>query len=174
MSAREIHLLAGDAKGAERELRWGYETLQQMGEKAARSTLAANLAEALYRLGRYEEAESFARESLEAGPEDIASQVGGRTVRAKLLAMKDMHDEAERTAREAVALAEATDDLFTLGQTYMALAEVLPLADRREQAIEALEAAAETSDRKGNIVTAKKARALLADLQPAPSTDAPG
>jgi hypothetical protein len=56
----------------------------------------------------------------------------------------------------------------------MAFAEVLLLADRCEKAIEALEAAAETSDRKGNIVTADKARALLADLQPAPSTDAPG
>lgn len=175
MRAREIHLLAGDTEAAERELRWGYEALEQVGEKAARSTLSASLAEALYRLGRYEEAEDLARESLEASsPEDIASQVMGSTVMGKILAVKGVYDQAEQTAREGVALGERTDDLFTLGEGQMALAEVFLLADRREQAIEALEAAAETSDRKGNIVTADKARALLADLQPAPSTDAPG
>jgi tetratricopeptide (TPR) repeat protein len=175
MNAREIHLLAGDVEGAERELRWGYETLEQMGEKAARSTLAADLAEALYRQGRYEEAEQVVRAGLEAAsPEDVASQVMGRTVRAKLLAVKGMHDQAGQTAREAVALAEKTDDLFTLGGAQMALAEVFLLAGRREEAVEALEAAAEASDRKGNLVTRERARTLLARLQPAPSTDVRG
>jgi tetratricopeptide (TPR) repeat protein len=173
MSVREIHLLAGDAEGAERELRWGYETLEQMGEKGRRSTLAGNLAEALYQQRRYEEADHFALAGLEAAsPEDIASQVMGQTVRAKLLAVKGMHDDAEQTVRTAVTLAEGTDDLFTLGQTYWALAEVLLLANRREEAIAALQAAAEASDRKGNLVTAKKARALLATLEPVHSTDA--
>jgi class 3 adenylate cyclase/tetratricopeptide (TPR) repeat protein len=175
MNTREIHLLAGDVDGAERELRWGYETLEQMGEKAARSTLAADFAEALFRHARYEEAEQVVRAGLEAAsPEDVASQVMARTVRAKLLAVKGMHDQAEETAREAVALAERTDDLFTLGQTYWALAEVLLRAGRREEAVEALEAAAKTSECKGNLVTAEKARALLARLRLAPSTDVPG
>jgi DNA-binding SARP family transcriptional activator/tetratricopeptide (TPR) repeat protein len=166
MNAREIHLLAGDTDGAERELRWGYDTLDQLGEKAARSTLAADFAEALYRQARYEEAEQVVRAAIEAAsPEDVASQVMGRAVMAKLLGVKGVEDEAEQTAREAVALAEQTDDLFTLGQTHMALAEVLLLAERREQAIEAFEAAAETSERKGNVVTAERARAQLAELR---------
>jgi tetratricopeptide (TPR) repeat protein len=79
--------------------------------------------------------------------------------------VKGRYDQAEQTAREAVALATGTDDLFTLGQAHMALAEVLQLAERREEAIEALEAAAETSNRKGNIVTAGKARAKIAELR---------
>ena len=37
-----------DTEAAERELRWGYEALEQV----AHSTLSADLAEALYRLGR--------------------------------------------------------------------------------------------------------------------------
>jgi tetratricopeptide (TPR) repeat protein len=41
MHAREIHLLAGDAEGAERELRWGYETLTEVGEKPAALRLPA-------------------------------------------------------------------------------------------------------------------------------------
>ena len=158
-------LPGGAAEDAVRELRWGYETLEQMGEKAGRSTVAGNLAEALYCLGRFEEADDFVRACLEAAsPEDIASQVIGRMVRAKLLAVKGMYDRAEQTAREAVALAEGTDDLFTLGQAHMALAEVLQLAGRPEDSIKALEAAVEASDRKGNVVTAEKARALIADL----------
>jgi len=175
MTTREIHLLAGDTDGAERELRWGYDTLDQIGEKAARSTLAADLAEALYRQARYEEAEQVVQTSLEeASPDDVASQVMGRTVRAKLLGVKGMHDEAEQTAREAVALAEQTDDLFTLGQANMALAEVLLLAERREEAIAALEAAAEASDRKGNVVTAEQARAQLAVLRPPAGSSSQG
>jgi class 3 adenylate cyclase/tetratricopeptide (TPR) repeat protein len=166
MHAREIHLLAGDNKGAELQLRRGYESLERMGEKGYRSTIAGNLAEALYCQGHYEEAEYFVRVCLEAAsPDDLASQLAGRTAKAKLLAVKGRYDQAEQTAREAVALATGTDDLFTLGQAHMALAEVLQLAERREEAIEALEAAAETSNRKGNIVTAGKARAKIAELR---------
>jgi tetratricopeptide (TPR) repeat protein len=162
---REIHMLAGHVEEAERELRWGYETLEQMGDTAVRSTLAAELAEALY-CQRYEEAEYFVRAGLEvASPKDVASQVIGHTVEAKLLGVKGMGDRAERTARDAVALAETTDDLFTCGEANLALAEVLLLIDKREEAIKALEAAADASDRKGNIVSAERARALLTELE---------
>jgi hypothetical protein len=95
-------------------------------------------------------------------------------VRAKLLAVRGIRDRADQTAREAVALAERTDDLFTLAEANIALAEVLQLAGRWEEAIAPLKAAVEASDRKGNVVTAKKARTLLAGLQPAPSTQIPG
>jgi hypothetical protein len=47
----------------------------------------------------------------------------------------------------------------------MALAEILLAAERRDEAIEALEAAAEASDRKGNVVTAGQARAQLEELR---------
>jgi class 3 adenylate cyclase/tetratricopeptide (TPR) repeat protein len=172
MKAREIHLLAGDVEGAVGELCWGYETLEQMGEKNARLTLAGNLADALYHQGRYEEADHYVRACLEAATEDIGSQYTGRSVGGKLLAVKGRHDDAERMVREAVALVEDTDDLFTLGQVYEALADVLLQADRREEAIAALKAAAAASDQKGNLVTAEKARSLLASLQSTPSMDA--
>jgi tetratricopeptide (TPR) repeat protein len=164
--AWELHLLAGDAREAEREFRWGYETLGEMGSKRDAPGLAALLAEALYRQGRYEEAEELARACFDAAsPEDIAFQVVGRTVGAKLLAVKGLHDQAERVAREAVALAEKTDDPFTLGQAHLAHAEVLLLAGRGEEAISALEAAADASERKGNVVTARQARAKIAELR---------
>jgi tetratricopeptide (TPR) repeat protein len=95
-------------------------------------------------------------------------------VRAKLLAVKGEHDQAEQTARDAVALAEKTDDLFTLGQAQMALAEVLILAGRGEEAIGAFEAAADASERKGNVVTARQARAKIAELRLPTGSSSPG
>ena len=54
-----VELLAGTPDAAERELRWSYETLEDMGEKGYLATSAALLAEACYALGRYPDAERF-------------------------------------------------------------------------------------------------------------------
>jgi tetratricopeptide (TPR) repeat protein len=165
-SAEEVGLLLGDAEFAERELRTGYEFLEAIGERALRSTIAAHLAEALYRLDRKAEAEHFADLSLElASREDIASQARGRAVKAKLLAAKGDYEAADHLAREAVGLTDDTDDLFQRGQILMALAEVLRLGGRDIEAIPVLRQAAEVSERKGNVVTAQEARARLAALR---------
>jgi class 3 adenylate cyclase/tetratricopeptide (TPR) repeat protein len=171
--ADDVGVLTGDAEFAERELRAGYERLDAIGESGVRSTLAARLADALFELGRQLEAEHFADLSLEiASPDDVASQAWGRAVKAKLLAASGDYEAACRFAREAVHLAENTDDLFMHGQVLIALAEVLCMAGRETEAIPILQSAAEVSERKGNVVTAENARALLATLQAAPSTDA--
>ena len=68
-------------------------------------------------------------------------------------------------AREAVARSERTDDLVMQGQVLMSLAEVLRRAGEHEDAVPVLEAAVEVSERKGNVVTAGKARAQLAELR---------
>jgi hypothetical protein len=44
--AEEVGLLLGDAEFAERELRAGYESLEAIGERGLRSTIATHLAEA--------------------------------------------------------------------------------------------------------------------------------
>jgi tetratricopeptide (TPR) repeat protein len=104
-----IELLAGDPAGAERELRWGYDTLRGIGELSWLSTLAAILAESLYAQGRDDEAAQFARASEEsAGAEDTHSHALSRSVGAKILARRGDWRESERLAREAVALADTT------------------------------------------------------------------
>jgi class 3 adenylate cyclase len=164
-SAEEVGLLLGDAEFAERELRAGYEFLEAIGERALRSTIAAHLAEALYRLDRRAEAEHFADLSLGlAARDDIASQARGRAVKAKLLAAKGDYEPADHLAREAVGLSDDTDDLFMHGLVLMALAEVLRLGGRDADAIPVLRQAVEVSERKGNVVTAQEARAHLAGL----------
>jgi tetratricopeptide (TPR) repeat protein len=163
--AVEVGLLLGDAEFAERELRAGYEFLEATGERGIRSTIAADLAEALYRLDRMAEAEHFADLSLElTSTDDIASQVRGRAVKAKLLAAKGDYEAAYHLARDAVGLSDDTDDLFQRGQARMALAEVLRLGGRDADAIPVLRQAVEVSERKGNVVTAREARARLAGL----------
>jgi tetratricopeptide (TPR) repeat protein len=110
--AEQVGLLLDDAEFAERELRAGYEFLEAIGERGNRSTIAAHLADALYRLDRMPDAEYFADLSLElTASDDIASQARGRAVKAKLLAAKGDYDAAYQLAREAVGLSEDTDDL---------------------------------------------------------------
>jgi class 3 adenylate cyclase/tetratricopeptide (TPR) repeat protein len=169
--ADDVGLLVGDAEFAERELRAGYECLEEIGDEGFRSTLAARLADALYQLGRHAEAAHFADVSLEiTSRDDIASQAWGRAVKAKLMAAKGDYEAARRVAREAVELSENTDDLYMHGQVLMALAEVLCLAGRATEAVPILESAAEVSERKGNVVTAGKARARLTELKAAASS----
>ena len=88
-----------------------------------------------------------------------------RQVRAKVLARRGEHAEAERLAREAVAIGDETDMLNAQGDANADLAEVLLLAGRADEAVAALEQAVERYERKGNLVSAQRARARLAELR---------
>jgi predicted ATPase/class 3 adenylate cyclase len=157
--------LGGDLQRAEEIERRGYEELKRVGEKSLFSTLAAQLADVLYRQGRYEEAEGIAGESEQAAPaDDIASQSMWRGVRAKVLARRGEFDEAERLAREGVALREGIDFLTNTPQVWESLGEVLRLAGRNDEAAQALEEAAKLHERKGNRVSTKRVRKQIASL----------
>jgi DNA-binding SARP family transcriptional activator len=104
-----VHLAAGDAAAAELELRTAFETVSDLGEQAA-PTFAAMLARALAAQGRNDEAYAFSVESERtAGADDLTTQVQWRGPRALVLARRGETAEAERLAREAVALAAQTD-----------------------------------------------------------------
>ena len=89
-----------------------------------------------------------------------------RPVKAKVQARRGDHQEAERLAREAVAIAETTDDISGQGDVYADLAEVLELGGRPDEAIAALEQALARYERKGNLVSGGRARERLAALTP--------
>ena len=156
MSAQEAHYverLAGDRAAAVRVLRESYAQLESMGERAYLSSAAALLGHMLDAQGELDEAEEFTRESQEAAaPEDIFSQLLWRSARAKVRARRGESAEAESLAREAVALADATDLLNPQGDTRADLAEVLALAGRRVEAVTVLKEAAERFEQKGNTV----------------------
>jgi class 3 adenylate cyclase/tetratricopeptide (TPR) repeat protein len=155
-------LLAGDAAAAERQLRWGVDTLKEIGELAWLSTVAGILAEALYAQGRYDEAEEFIQVSAEtAGSDDAYSQGLLRSVRAKIHARRGEAEDAERSGREAVAIAETTDFLFLHAFALASLGEALQLVGRPEAGEPVLADALRVCEQKGYVVGARRAHELL-------------
>jgi predicted ATPase len=158
-----IELLAGDPVAAERELRAGYDKLNEIGELSWLSTTAALLAEAAYLVGRVDEAEELTRASEEsASADDRYSHALLRGVRARVLAGRGDASAAEQLARESVAFADETDFLDLRWHTRIGLAEVLRSGDdHAEAARDLLAEAVEIAERKGNLVAARRARGLF-------------
>lgn len=158
-------LVLDDASAAEAALRPAVESLQRMGEQGMMSTAVAMLGEALYRQGRDDEAmlATIASESATA-EDDVASQMAWRGVRAKILARRGDYREAERLARKGAAFADETDLLNMSGDAHLDLAVVLAATGRTEEATEELGRALGLYERKGNLVSARRARSVLADL----------
>jgi tetratricopeptide (TPR) repeat protein len=157
-----VDLLADDPTSAEHDLRRGDEALLAVGESGSRSTVVAVRAEALYRLGRYEEA-LVATETSEAlaQPDDLMSQVVLRGVRGKSLARLGDLAQGERLCRDALTRMEGSDLINLHADTLMSLAEALRLASKDAEATTRLKEALALYERKGNIVAARKVLALL-------------
>jgi DNA-binding SARP family transcriptional activator len=154
-----------DPVAVERELRPGYEALVRIGEKSGLSSVAILLAQAVYALGRYDEAEDLARETRGASrPIDVQSETIWRTVKAKVLARRGESQAAEGLAREAIAFVEQSDFLPVHADALMDLAEILRLAGHPGEAKPAAEEAIRLYEQKGNVVAAAKARAQLEAL----------
>ncbi|OAI54153.1 hypothetical protein AYO48_01320 [Gaiella sp. SCGC AG-212-M14] len=162
----DVELLAGDPVAAERKLRRGYSILEGLGERRVRATVASRLAKVVYLQGRYDEAEHLTKTSEQlAGTGDVASQIEWRSVRAKLVARRGELEHAERLAREALRLAEQTDDLGSQATVLVDLAEVLRSAGRTGDTIALLDRAGELFEEKGNVVAARAAREILSRAQ---------
>ena len=160
-----IELFAGDPVAAERIFRQGYGALEQMGERGYLSTVAGLLGLAVFDQGRLDEAEELAGVSKQACDEsDIESQMLWRQGQARVLAARSQLVEAEHLAREAVRIGETTDDLTSLGEAYLDLAEVLRIADRPDGAASTLQTAIDLFAKKGVLVLQDRARASLAEL----------
>jgi class 3 adenylate cyclase len=167
-----VPLRAGDAAGAERELRPAYEALKTMGEKTHFSTMVELLANAVYMQGRHEEAEELTRECEEAArPNDIHAHIRWRAIRAKVMGRKGEFESADMLAREAVAFAAESDFLNSHADALVDQAEVLRLAGRREDASSAVESAIGLYEQKANVLSATTAHAVLDDIRsPSPSS----
>jgi hypothetical protein len=163
MYAGWAELIAGHSTTAEQELRVGSEALERMGERSYLSTTAAFLARAVFFRGRYDEAERLTRVSADsASDDDRITQAMWRGTRAKVLARRGDVD-AERFARESVALSLETDCLNMQADALVDLAETLRLLDRRGGAADLLEQAIGLYTQKGNVVSANAVGALLGE-----------
>jgi class 3 adenylate cyclase/tetratricopeptide (TPR) repeat protein len=161
-AAGVIETLAGDDAAAERALRLGYDTIDELGERAYLSTVSALLANAICAQGRYEDAEMFCSLAEEVGADDdLTTQVLWRSARAKVLAARGEIDEALRLAGAAVAMAEETDDVNMRADALMDLAEVVAVGGDTAAREQALRRAHELYVAKGNQVSAAVADRAL-------------
>jgi len=148
-------LLVGDLAEAEAELRWGYQTLRDMGERAGLSTVAAYLARVLTAQRRFDEAQELTLESEQTtAVGDLASQIAWRGTRVLCRLAAGDPASAEEISRAAVALAEGTDDLELKGFAHAGLAAVLAALDDPRAAAAEREAAAAAYLAKGDVVSA--------------------
>jgi tetratricopeptide (TPR) repeat protein len=161
-----IELLAGDPAAAAAFGEEGCRLHEELGEQPFLAAAAGSLAQALYALDRLQEADAWAGRAADLAREAWAHMLW-RQVRGKVLARRGEHAEAQRLAREAVAIADDTDQLDRQGDAYADLAEVLRLGGKPDEAAAALEQALGRYERKGNLVSAERARTRLAELQDA-------
>jgi tetratricopeptide (TPR) repeat protein len=122
--------------------------------------VAARLARELWATGNYEEARGLAergRDVSVAG--DLWAEAIWRQALALVEAASDNRAIAERLAREAVAIVGRSDALNIQGDAFRDLAEVLAVAGRIDESINALEQALDRHQSKKNL-------ALVAQVQP--------
>jgi tetratricopeptide (TPR) repeat protein len=159
-----VELLAGRPAKAEETLRESCELLQRLQQTPLLATRAGELAAAIYAQKRYEEAEQWTRLAQDsAGADDLDAAVSWQPVHAEILARRGALVEAERLARETVELIRRTDSVNRHAETLLALSEVLHIAGRQEEAFAVVREALRLYEAKGNLVSAKRARALLPD-----------
>jgi tetratricopeptide (TPR) repeat protein len=161
----DVEIEAGDASAAERAYRLNYEIYEQAGLESFKSTAAANLAEVLCTLGRFDEAEGFATIAKSvAAEDDLSSQVFGRSALAMVLAARGESDEAEQLAREAVQMLDDAESPGAQGAVRMHLARVLRLAGKAEEARHTAKEALEFFERKRNLPSSDATRAFISEL----------
>jgi tetratricopeptide (TPR) repeat protein len=166
--AAYVSMLEGKPGQAERDLREGVEIARRIGDLGHLSSTAPLLADSLYALGRDDEALALTEEGEQATIEgDVDAQMHWQRVRGKILARRGQHEDAVLLATKAVEVARSTDYLDLQGWALLDLAEVLQLTGRPEEAIPVLREALDAFERKGNVVMAKRARALLEELSSA-------
>jgi class 3 adenylate cyclase len=158
-----LEMLAGEYQRAAELMQTSYDQLTATGDRAFSSTVAAWLAAALLELGRDDEAWRYATIAREtAAWDDVASQVDGRRVQARLLARRGDLPAAESLGREAVAMAAATDYLISHGDALVDLASVLHASGKKSEAIEAARDGLSLYERKGVIPSIGRTGRLIA------------
>jgi len=154
--------LAGEFGEAEQQLRAAIDVLEEMGETAFLSTLAADLGRTLVEQGRYDEAMAQAERARSlCSEDDLSVQADWRGVSSRVLARRGQIEEAERLAREAVAICEHTDFVDWRAVWLMDLADVQTFAGRAAEARGTFARALELFEKKEDLVMASRVREIL-------------
>ena len=162
-----VAALADDRETACRHWQLVCDWLEATRQNGFLASHAALLGLELCGLGRFEEAESYARQSREVGNVDyLVSQGLSREVQALVESQRGNHAEAERLAREALSFLERTDSLAFQGGALRDLAEVLLAAGRAEEAAVTFAHSLDRYERKRILPLARRVRERLTTLEP--------
>ena len=163
LESASVELLAGDAAAAERELRRDYDQLQRMGANYLLATTAALLAQTVAAQGRDAEAEEVLASAAQlADEDDVESGALLACVRSCLLTRRGEAGAAVDAAQLALGLLNGAEAPVIRAEALFALAEAAAAAGEERTACNAITAAAAESAAKGNVVTERRARAMLA------------
>jgi class 3 adenylate cyclase/tetratricopeptide (TPR) repeat protein len=153
----DVELWAGDTDAAIRTLTENQRRFDELG--VTETTLFPFLARAYVTAGRFEEAEGWALKAMES-PHGLWQPIGQAQL-ALVRANQGRGEEAEALAREAAGAFEGTDFLIFHGQTLVALAGVLNLLGRADEATRVGQEAIQLFEQKGAAALADHARAAL-------------
>jgi class 3 adenylate cyclase/tetratricopeptide (TPR) repeat protein len=156
-AAADVELWAGHPEAALRILTEGQRRFEELGVHDP--VLFPFLARALLAAGRPEEAERWAEKAAET-PHGLWRPLG-LAMLARVRAHQGRGEEAEALARQAVGDFEHTDFLIFRGQTLVALADVLRLLGREDEASRVAEEAIRLFEGKGATALAEAARSSL-------------
>jgi tetratricopeptide (TPR) repeat protein len=160
-----VELAAGRLEEAEQALQQGFEKASRTGAAGHLTSIAALLARVHLRQGHDEEAETIARICEQVAPAtQLDPQIKARAIRAVVLSRHGQRERAESLAREAMAMAEHSEQLNSQAETLQDLAEVLRNIGRLEEAEQVIERGIRCFERKGNLVGAANARGMQAEL----------
>jgi class 3 adenylate cyclase/tetratricopeptide (TPR) repeat protein len=150
---------------AERGVRISYTFYQRQHDTANTVGAATDLCQVLCALDRFDEAGALADEVVKgAGVYDLEQQAGWRSVKARVLASRGEHEEAEALALAAVERIRPTEFLDLRSDAIVHLAEVILASGRTPDARVALHEAIDGYRRKGNLAGARRVQERLATL----------
>jgi tetratricopeptide (TPR) repeat protein len=161
-----VAVYEGDYEKAVEAMTMRVAALEESDHSSFLSTQAPKLGRWLCLAGRYDDAERYARLGRDLGDErDHATQTLWRQAQALVHSGRGEHEEAERLAREAVQVADRSDNLNSQGETRADLGLILTAAGRGADAAPVLEEAIDRFERKRNVVMAGRARERLAEIR---------
>lgn len=168
--AAMVELDAGDHAAAAAILESACDAVERRGEEAWVSTFSSLLAEVRCEQGLLDAAFELSTRAMTLAPDDdLPSQLAWRRVRAKALARTGASTEAEELVREAVGLLDGTDGLNEHAITLAAVAEVLHLDSRHDDAEAVGAEAFALLELKGNATELGRAVRRLSALRATPT-----
>ncbi|MFG1926323.1 AAA family ATPase [Cryptosporangium sp. NPDC048952] len=160
-----VEMLAGDPASASEKLHAGAEECAQMGERYVLSNLLALLAQARYSQGVLAESAQLASDAERAAPSDeVVAQATARAARGKALARLGRVEQAVTAVRSAVDTVRGTGLSTVEADVLLDLAEVLETLRDPIGARNAAADALQRYERKGNVISAARARSVVLRL----------